>query len=61
MVHGIERVNTLVDGLVHAAGLAALLAAFAAAAAGDVFEGVLFDVIHWVGLGGRVGGGWLWD
>ena len=47
MVHGIERVNTLVYGLVRAAGLAALLAA-ASATSGDVFHGVLFDIIHCV-------------
>ena len=47
VVHGIERVNTLVYGLVHAAGLAALLAA-ASTTSGDVFHGVLFDIIHCV-------------
>lgn len=47
VVQGIERVNTLVYGLVHAAGLAALLAA-ASATPGDVFHGVLFDIIHCV-------------
>ena len=39
--------NTLVYGLVHGAGLAALLAA-ASATSGDVFHGVLFDIIHCV-------------
>ena len=44
-------VFTLVDGLIHAAGLTALLVPSASsssssAAAGHVFHGVLFDVVH---------------
>ena len=44
--------HTLIDGLVHAAAcLVALLVSAAAAAAGHVFHGVLFDVVHFVGFG----------
>lgn len=44
--------RTLINGLVHAAAcLVALLVSAAAAAAGHVFHGVLFDVVHFVGFG----------